>query len=46
MYEGWEADMDQRADDMWEGWQAIQSQLSEDEDYARHMFEVFHGREL
>lgn len=39
MYENWEADANQKADDFKDGWEAMQFQLSEDEAWAADIFD-------
>lgn len=41
----WDVDAIQRAEDIRYGWEALQDQLKDDENYARYLFESFHGRE-
>lgn len=43
--EHWDSEAIQRAEDMREGWEFVKDQLIQDEEYARYLFESFHGRE-
>lgn len=38
-------DVEQQREDFQAGWEALQSALAEDEQFAQHLFESFHGRE-
>ncbi len=45
-FEDWLTEADDEAEEYQDGWDSLTAQLSEDEDWARTLYEAFHGQEV